>query len=173
MSNQVLPQETHSLRAGWAILLLTLGSGGAHIYAQPVLSAQLTIGSHPGPLHAASAIHTASGAWHPFYMPYGWIGPVYPVPSFYADCFLFPNCTIFAPYPPQMARRQKSPPPAKAYGEPYQPDAAMEAWRASLRPMPAPFRTDEHLIQPQFRDHSLIRPEFEQTGRPLPIFLPK
>lgn len=173
MSRQVLSQETYSLRAGWAVLLLTLGSGGAHIYAQPALSVQLPVGSHTRLLRVASATHPASGAWHPFYLPYGWIGPVYPVPSFYADCSLFPNCTIFAPYPPQKARRQKSPPPAKIYGEPYQPDAAMEAWRASLRPIPAPFRTDERLIQPQFRDHSLIRPEFEQAGKLLPIFPPK
>ncbi|MCC7135226.1 MAG: hypothetical protein WAT53_00870 [Nitrosomonas sp.] len=138
-----------------------------YAYAQPVLGVKLAVGSRATSLHAASTIH-AGGVWHSLYLPYSRIGPVYPAPPFYPDCFLFFNCgAIFAPYPPLMERRQKLPPPAKVYGEQYQPDVAMEAWRASLRSAPTPFRTDERLIQPQFRDHSLIRPEYEKTGKPL------
>lgn len=179
MPNQVLRQKTNRSRVAWVMLVLTFGSGGAQVCAQSAPSVQLTLGSHIRSLHVAPTLH-GSGAWSPVFVPYvsygwaGWMGPVYPGVSFYADCFLFPNCAGlvpgFAPYSPLMARKQKSPPPAKVYGEPYQPDAAMEAWRASLRPAPVPFRTDERLIQPSFRDHSLIRQEFDQVGQPLPTF---
>lgn len=167
MSNRVFIKKIRSLYAGWGILLLSLGLGGVYAYVQPALGMKLAMGSRATPLHAASAIH-AGGVWHSLYLPYSRIGPVYSVSPFYPDCFLFFNCgAIFAPYPPLMERRQKLPLPAKVYGEQYQPDVAMEAWRASLRPAPTPFRTDERLIQPQFRDHSLIRLEYEKTGKPL------
>jgi len=182
MPNQILQQEARSLRVAWVVSLLILGSGGAQVCAQSAPGVQLPLGSHSRSLHVAAAFH-GSGAWPPFFVPYvsygwtGWMGPAYPVAPFDADCLLFPNCAGwvpgFAPYLPLMARRQKSPSPAKVYGEPHQPDAAMVAWRASLRPAPAPFRTDERQIQPPFRNHSLIRPEFEQAGQPLPTFPPK
>lgn len=182
MPNQVLQQETRCQCVAWVVSLLILGSVGAQVCAQSTSGVQLTFGSHTRSLHVVSDFH-GSGGWSPFFVPYvsygwaGWMGPVYPVVPSYADCMLFPSCagwvSGFALYSPLMARRQKTPPPAKVYGEPHQPDAAMEAWRASLRPAPAPFRTDERQIQPPFRDHSLIRPEFEQAGKPLPTFTPK
>ncbi|MDT8363052.1 MAG: hypothetical protein RQ714_00180 [Nitrosomonas sp.] len=135
--------------------------------AQPALSTYLTVSSKTKLTHAASVINTG-GIRHQLYGRYSRVAPFYPINPFYFDCFLFSNCVFFSPYQPQVKRKRKLPSPAKVYGKQRQPDAAMEAWRASLRPAPEPFRTDEKLIQPQFRDHSLIRPEFEQAGKLLP-----
>ncbi len=174
MPNQASRPKIRSQKVAcisWIIMLL-IGLSGAQADAQSVLGLQLSAGGHARSPHAPSTMHF-SGVSPLFYTPYGWIDPVYPTSPLYSNCFLFANCIFFAPYQPLKERRQKLPPRPKFYGEQHQPDAAMEAWRASLRPAPAPFRTDERLIQPQFRDRSLIRPEFEPVGKPLPTLEPK
>jgi len=69
----------------------------------------------------------------------------------------------------EQRKKQFQPKPVFGQGAPLV-DEAMETWRAGLRPASEPFRTDEQLIMPAFRGHSLIRPEYQNTGSVLPKF---
>lgn len=107
-------------------------------------------------------------AYFPFYTP-----PllVYPeIPGLY-PCFPLGNCMVLQPYRKYDRRKkQLQPEPVFKRGKPLA-DEAMEAWRAGLYPAAEPFRTDEQLIVPAFREHSLIRPEYQEAGSILPEFL--
>lgn len=97
--------------------------------------------------------------------------PIYPeIPGLY-PCFPFGSCVVLQPFR-KYEHRKKHPQPEPVFkrGEPLV-DEAMEAWRAGLHPKVAPFRTDEQQIVPAFREHSLIRPEYENVGSILPGFL--
>lgn len=97
--------------------------------------------------------------------------PIYPdIPGLY-PCFPYGSCMMLQPLQ-KHERRKKHPKPEAVFkhGEPLT-DEAMEAWRASLRQAAEPFRTDERQIVPTFREHSLIRSEYQQTGNVLPEFL--
>ncbi|SCX23993.1 hypothetical protein SAMN05216379_12232 [Nitrosomonas eutropha] len=103
-------------------------------------------------------------SYFPFY-----IQPLllYPeIPGLY-PCFPFGSCMVLQPYR-KYERREKQRPVFKR-GAPLADDA-MEIWRAGLRPAVEPFRTDEQLIMPAFRGHSLIRPEYQKAGSILPEF---
>lgn len=96
--------------------------------------------------------------------------PIYPeIPGLY-PCFPFGSCMVLQPYRKYERREKRLPPePVFQSGKP-RVDEAMETWRAGLHPAIEPFRTDEQLIMPAFRGHSLIRPEYQNTGSVLPEF---
>ncbi|WP_240141376.1 hypothetical protein [Nitrosomonas sp. HPC101] len=105
-------------------------------------------------------------AYFPFYTP-----PllVYPeIPGLY-PCFPLGSCMVLQPYRKYERRKKRPQPELVKRGKPLA-DEAMEAWRAGLRPVAELFRTDEQLIVPTFRGHSLIRPEYQDAGRILPEF---
>jgi len=94
--------------------------------------------------------------------------PIYPeIPGLY-PCFPFGSCVVLQPFRKYERRKKHSKPESVfRHGEPLV-DEAMEAWRTGLRPKVAPFRTDEQQIVPVFREHSLIRPEYQNVGSMLP-----
>ena len=106
-------------------------------------------------------------SYFPFYMqPL----PIYPDVQWLYPCFPFASCMALQQYRSDERRKKRSQ-PKPVFGQGASPvDEAMEAWRAGLRPATEPFRTDEQLIVPAFRGHSLIRPEYQKAGSLLPEF---
>lgn len=94
----------------------------------------------------------------------------YPAVQWLYPCFPFVSCMELQQYR-RYERREKwlQPEPVFKRGEPLV-DEAMEDWRAGLQPAVEPFRTDEHQIVPALRGHSLIRPEYRESGSVLPRF---
>lgn len=96
--------------------------------------------------------------------------PVYPDVQWLYPCFPPAGCTVWPQYRSyEQRRKQFQPKPVFGQGAPLV-DEAMEAWRAGLQPVVEPFRTDERQIVPALRDHSLVRPQYQNSGTVLPRF---
>jgi hypothetical protein len=130
-------------------------------------------------MSASGRTSTHSGFWvggglqyFPHSSAHMWPIQAYPGVQWMYPCFPFVNCAALQQYQKLDRRdRQRFQQPEPVFG-PDTPvlNGAMDAWRASLQPAAKLFRTDKRDIQPEFQDHSVIRPEYEGVGDVLPKF---